>query len=100
MANKIVLDMPAPEDNLNRFFGVFMHDMDPYSTTLVEAVKLCAQARTLGSIMKFNITEQDRHDLSFCIQRWEQEHASHPQNNNPNDVAIARLILALTEKLV
>ena len=93
-----VLDMPAPEDNLNRFFGVFMHDMDPYSTTLVEAVKLCAQARTLGSIMKFNITEQDRHDLSFCIQRWEQEHASHPQNNNPNDVAIARLILALTEK--
>ena len=93
-----VLDMPAPEDNLNRFFGVFMHDMDPHSTTLVEAVKLCAQARTLGSIMKFNITEQDRHDLSFCIQRWEQEHASHPQNNNPNDVAIARLILALTEK--
>ena len=93
-----VLDMPAPEDNLNRFFGVFMHDMDPHSTTLVEAVKLCAQARTLGSIMKFNITEQDRHDLSFCIQRWEQEHASHPQNNNPNDVAIARLILALTEE--
>lgn len=93
-----VLDMPEPEDSLNHFFGVFMHDMGEHSSTLLEAVKLCNQARDLGSIMKFDITEQDRKDLAFCIERWEQEHETHELNPNANDVAIAKLILALTEK--
>ena len=93
-----VLDMPEQEDSLNHFFGVFMHDMGAHSSTLLEAVKLCNQARDLGSIMKFDITEQDRKDLVFCIERWEQEHETHELNHNANDVAIAKLILALTEK--
>ena len=93
-----VLDMPEPEDSLNHFFGVFMHDMGEHSHALLEAVKLCNQARDLGSIMKFDITEQDRKDLAFCIERWEQEHETHELNHNANDVAIAKLILALTEK--
>ena len=93
-----VLDMPEQEDSLNHFFGVFMHDMGEHSSTLLEAVKLCSQARDLGSIMKFDITEQDRKDLAFCIERWEQEHETHELNHNANDVAIAKLILALTEK--
>ena len=93
-----VLDMPEPEDSLNHFFGVFMHDMGEHSSTLLEAVKLCNQARDLGSIMKFDITEQDRKDLAFCIERWEQEHETHELNHNANDVAIAKLILALTDK--
>lgn len=93
-----VLDMPEPVDSLDRFFGVFMHDMGPHSSTLVEAVKLCGQARDLGSIMKFDITEQDRKDLAFCVERWEQEHETHELNRNANVVAIAKLILALTEK--
>src|SRR5574344_469187 len=60
-----VLDMPDHEDSLNHFFGVFMHDMDAHSSTLLEVVKLCNQSHDLGSIMKFDITEQDRKDLSF-----------------------------------
>lgn len=75
-----------------------MHDMGEHSSTLLEAVKLCNQARDLGSIMKFDITEQDRKDLAFCIERWEQEHETHELNHNANDVAIAKLILALTDK--
>ena len=93
-----VLDMPEPEDSLNHFFGVFMHDMGEHSHALLEAVKLCNQAHDLGSIMKFDITEQDRKDLAFCIERWEQEHETHELNHNANDVAIAKLILALTDK--
>lgn len=93
-----VLDMPDHEDSLNHFFGVFMHDMDAHSSTLLEAVKLCNQSHDLGSIMKFDITEQDRKDLSFCIERWEKEHETHELNNNANDVAIAKLILAITDK--
>ena len=93
-----VLDMPEPEDSLNHFFGVFMHDMGEHSSALLEAVKLCNQSHDLGSIMKFDITEQDRKDLAFCIERWEQEHETHELNHNANDVAIAKLILALTEK--
>ena len=93
-----VLDMPEPEDSLNHFFGVFMHDMGEHSSTLLEAVKLCNQSHDLGSIMKFDITEQDRKDLAFCIKRWEQEHETHELNHNANDVAIAKLILALTDK--
>lgn len=93
-----VLDMPEQEDSLNHFFGVFMHDMGEHSSTLLEAVKLCNQSHDLGSIMKFDITEQDRKDLAFCIKRWEQEHETHELNHNANDVAIAKLILALTEK--
>ena len=92
-----VLDMPEQEDSLNHFFGVFMHDMN-HSSALLEAVKLCNQSHDLGSIMKFDITEQDRKDLAFCIERWEQEHETHELNHNANDVAIAKLILALTEK--
>ena len=93
-----VLNMPEPVDSLNHFFGVFMHDMGTHSRTLLEAMKLCNQSHDLGSIMKFDITEQDRKDLSFCIERWEQEHETHELNNDANDVAIAKLILALTEK--
>lgn len=93
-----VLDMPEQEDSLNHFFDVFMHDMGEHSSTLLEAVKLCNQSHDLGSIMKFDITEQDRKDLAFCIKRWEQEHETHELNHNANDVAIAKLILALTEK--
>lgn len=93
-----VLDMPDHEDSLNHFFGVFMHNMDAHSSTLLEAVKLCNQSHDLGSIMKFDITDQDRNDLLFCIERWEQEHETHELNNDANDVAIAKLILALTEK--
>lgn len=92
-----VLDMPEQEDSLNHFFGVFMHNMG-HSSTLLEAVKLCNQSHDLGSIMKFDITEQDRKDLIFCIERWEQEHETHELNHNANDVTIAKLILALTEK--
>lgn len=93
-----MLDMPETEDSLNHFFGVFMHDMGEHSSTLLEAVKLCNQSHDLGSIMKFDITEQDRKDLAFCIERWEQEHETNELNHNANDVAIAKLILALTEK--
>lgn len=92
-----VLDMPEQEDSLNHFFGVFMHNMG-HSSTLLEAVKLCNQSHDLGSIMKFDITEQDRKDLIFCIERWEQEHETHELNHNANDVTIAKLILALTDK--
>lgn len=92
-----VLDMPEPIEALNKFFGCFMHDM-VHSNTMVNAVKLCQQANNLGSIMKFDITEKDRKDLYFCINRWYEEHEIHEFNNNPNDVKTAKLLLALTNK--
>ncbi len=92
-----VLDMPEPIDALNKFFGCFMHDM-VHSNTMVNAVKLCQQANNLGSIMKFDITEKDREDLQFCIDRWYEEYETHEVNNDPNDVKTAKLLLALTNK--
>ena len=92
-----VLDMPEPIEALNKFFGCFMHDM-VHSNAMVNAVKLCQQANNLGSIMKFDITEKDRKDLYFCINRWYEEHEIHEFNNNPNDVKTAKLILALTNE--
>lgn len=100
-----ILDMPDPftddkanEDNIIR--ENFSHFILGSDTTvlneLVEAVKLMDNAKTLGSIMKFNISERTRNILQVRLEDYEQ------QDIIPDDIKkmmpYVRVILALTEK--
>lgn len=100
-----ILDMPDPftddkdnEDNIIREqFSHFILGSD--STVLneiVDAIKLMDNAKTLGSIMKFNISERTRNILQVRLEDYEQ------QEIIPDDIKkmmpYVRVILALTEK--
>lgn len=100
-----ILDMPDPfaddkanEDNIIR--EQCSHFILGSDTTvlneMVEAVKLMDNAKTLGSIMKFNISERTRNILQVRLEDYEQ------QNIIPDDIKkmmpYVRVILALTEK--
>lgn len=100
-----ILDMPDPftddkanEDNIIR--EQCSHFILGSDTTvlneLVEAVKLMDNAKTLGSIMKFNISERTRNILQVRLEDYEQ------QDIIPDDIKkmipYVRLILALTQK--
>lgn len=100
-----ILDMPEPftddkanEDNIIREqFSHFILGSD--STVLkeiVDAIKLMDDAKTLGSIMKFNISERTRNILQVRLDDYEQ------QEIIPDDIKkmmpYVRVILALTEK--
>lgn len=100
-----ILDMPDPftddkanEDNIIR--EQCSHFILGSDTTvlneLVEAVKLMDNAKTLGSIMKFNISERTRNILQVRLEDYKQ------QDIIPDDIKkmmpYARLILALTQK--
>lgn len=100
-----ILDMPNPftddkanEDNIIR--EQCSHFILGSDTTvlneIVDAIKLMDNAKTLGSIMKFNISERTRNILQVRLEDYEQ------QNIIPDDIKkmmpYVRVILALTEK--
>lgn len=100
-----ILDMPEPftddkanEDNIIR--EQFSHFILGSDTTvlneIVDAIKLMDNAKTLGSIMKFNISERTRNILQVRLEDYEQ------QNIIPDDIKkmmpYVRIILALTQK--
>lgn len=100
-----ILDMPDPftddkanEDNIIR--EQFSHFILGNDTTvlneIVDAIKLMDDAKTLGSIMKFNISERTRNILQVRLEDYEQ------QNIIPDDIKkmmpYVRVILALTQK--
>jgi hypothetical protein len=100
-----ILDMPDPftddkanEDNIIR--EQCSHFILGNDTTvlneIVDAIKLMDDAKTLGSIMKFNISERTRNILQVRLEDYEQ------QNIIPDDIKkmmpYVRVILALTEK--
>ena len=100
-----ILDMPDPftddktnEDNIIR--EQFSHFILGNDTTvlneIVDAIKLMDDAKTLGSIMKFDISERTRNILQVRLEDYEQ------QNIIPDDIKkmmpYVRVILALTQK--
>ena len=100
-----ILDMPDPftddkanEDNIIR--EQCSHFILGSDTTVLneitDAIKLMDDAKTLGSIMKFNISERTRNILQVRLEDYEQ------QNIIPDDIKkmmpYVRVILALTEK--
>jgi hypothetical protein len=100
-----ILDMPDPftddkanEDNIIR--ELFSHFILGNDTTvlneIVDAIKLMDDAKTLGSIMKFNISERTRNILQVRLEDYEQ------QNIIPDEIKkmmpYVRVIHALTEK--
>ena len=100
-----ILDMPDPftddkanEDNIIR--ENFSHFILGSDTTvlneLVEAVKLMDNAKTLGSIMKFNISERTRNILQVRLEDYEQQDII--SDDIKKMMPYVRVILALTEK--
>ncbi len=100
-----ILDMPDPftddkanEDNILR--EQCSHFILGSDTTvlneIVDAIKLMDNAKTLGSIMKFDISERTRNILQVRLEDYEQ------QNIIPDDIKkmmpYVRVILALTQK--
>lgn len=100
-----IIDMPEPftddkenEDNIIR--EAFSHFILGANSTvldeIVDAVKLMDEAKTLGSIMKLNISERTRNILQVRLEDYEQ------QDIIPEDIQkmipYVRVILALTQK--
>ena len=95
-----VLDMPEPypnKDNLRDTLPqFFLGGNQEMIQEVWEAIDLMDQAKNLGSIMKFNISERTRNAISVRMEEYEQE----------NDLSASieylmsymRIILALTEK--
>lgn len=67
---------------------------------LIDAILLMNHADTLGSIMKFDISEQTRNVVMVCTQEYEEQLAN--GEIVPSDILLLmpymRIILALTEK--
>lgn len=100
-----ILDMPDPftddkanEDNIIR--EQCSHFILGSDTTvlneLVEAVKLMDNAKTLGSIMKFNISERTRNILQVRLEDYGQQDII--SDDIMKMMPYVRLILALTQK--
>lgn len=100
-----ILDMPDPftddksnEDNIIREqCSHFILGSDTMVLNeLVEAVKLMDNAKTLGSIMKFNISERTRNILQVRLEDYEQQDII--TDDIKKMIPYVRLILALTQK--
>ena len=100
-----ILDMPDPftddkanEDNIIReHFSHFILGSDTtVLNELVEAVKLMDNAKTLGSIMKFNISERARNILQVRLEDYEQQDII--SDDIKKMMPYVRVILALTQK--
>lgn len=100
-----ILDMPEPftddkdnEDNIIR--EQFSHFILGSDTTvlneIVDAIKLMDDAKTLGSIMKFNISERTRNILQVRLEDYEQQDII--TDDIKKMMPYVRVILALTEK--
>ena len=100
-----ILDMPDPftddksnEDNIIREqCSHFILGSDTMVLNeLVEAVKLMDNAKTLGSIMKFNISERTRNILQVRLEDYEQQDII--SDDIKKMMTYVRVILALTQK--
>lgn len=99
-----ILDMPEPftddkgnEDNVirNRFSNFILGSDTTVLNEIVDAVKLMDNAKTLGSIMKFNISERTRNILKVRLEDYEQQEVI-PENIQ-HMIPYVKVILALTE---
>ena len=95
-----VLDMPEPypykdnlRDTLPHFFLEGNQDM---IKEVVEAIKLMDQAKNLGSIMKFKISETTRNAIAVCMEEYEKQESDSDEMEQLK--VRMQIILALTEK--
>lgn len=99
-----ILDMPDPftEDKTNedsiireQFAHFILGDDKTVLDEIVDAVKLMDYAKTLGSIMKFNISERTRNILKVRLDDYERQEII-PENIKKM-IPYVKVILGLTE---
>ena len=95
-----VLDMPQPypdKKHLTRALADYiMADNGEVIAELADAVRLMDEADSLGSIMKFRLSERTRNILAVRTEEYEQQTMSGESINNL--LPYMRIILALTEQ--
>lgn len=96
-----ILDMPEPFENKDSLRDTLPHFLLGNDKEMIDeiiaAIELMDNADTLGSIMKFNISERTRNVIAVRMDEYEQMDMSH--NNHATDLMpYMRVILALTKK--
>ena len=95
-----VLDMPEPypfKDNLRDTLPhFFLGGNQEMIQEVCDAIDLMDQAKNLGSIMKFNISEKTRNAIMIRMEEYEQE--AHIPEAIRQLMPYMSIILALTEK--
>ena len=95
-----VLDMPEPypyKDNLRDTLPhFFLGGNQEMIQEICEAFDLMDQAKNLGSIMKFNISERTRNAIMIRMEEYEKE--THISETIRQLIPYMSIILALTEK--
>ena len=95
-----VLDMPEPypyKDNLRDTLPhFFLGGNQEMIQEVCDAIELMDQAKNLGSIMKFNISERTRNAIMIRMEEYEKE--SHVPEAIRLLMPYMSIILALTEK--
>ncbi len=95
-----VLDMPEPypyKDNLRDTLPhFFLGGNQEMIQEVYDAIDLMDQAKNLGSIMKFNISERTRNAIMIRMEEYEKE--THVPEAIRQIMPFMSIILALTEK--
>ena len=95
-----VLDMPEPypfKDNLRDTLPhFFLGGNQEMIQEVCDAIDLMDQAKNLGSIMKFNISERTRNAIMIRMEEYEKE--THVPETICQLMPYMNIILALTEK--
>ena len=95
-----VLDMPEPypyKDNLrNTLPHFFLGGNQEMIQEVCDAIELMDQAKNLGSIMKFNISERTRNAIMIRMEEYEKE--THVPEAIRQLMPYMSVILALTKK--
>ena len=95
-----VLDMPEPYHHKEQLYNLLPHFLiggnQQMVQEIIDAIELMDQAKNLGSIMKFNISEQTRNAIAVRMEEYGNEKSA---SNDFEQLKIRlRIILALTEK--
>lgn len=96
-----ILDMPEPFEDKASLRDTLPHFLLGNDKEMIDeiiaAIELMDNADSLGSIMKFNISERTRNTIAVRMDEYEQMDMSH--NNHITDLMpYMRVILALTKK--
>ena len=95
-----VLDMPEPypyKDNLRETLPhFFLGGNQEMIQEVCDAIELMDQAKNLGSIMKFNISERTRNAIMIRMEEYEKE--THVPEAIRQLIPYMSIILVLTEK--
>ena len=94
-----VLDMPEPytANNLQAVLTDYLVDSNPSTNMeVVNAIELMKQAYNLGSIMKFELSNESRAVIARCTEEWEKQ--PRIPDEIQNMMHYMRILLALTSK--